>query len=92
MDLVLVKIGSKEWDYMWEWLKNHPINEGIEEPTIALNDGESWQYLGSFMSGNRILHQFRHRSFPKGNYIKTLSVSGSKDFNPEIDIEKKFKL
>ena len=91
MELVLLEIGCPEWEYAWNWLQNHPINEGIEDPSIALNENESWQYTGSFMQGERVIHSFRHRCFPKGNYVKNLSVSASKTFTTE-QIAKKFRL
>lgn len=92
MDLVLIKIGSSEWDFMWEWLAKHPFNEGIEEPTVVLNDGEKWEYMGTFKQGIRAIHGFRHRFHPKCDCVKSMSVEASKDFNPDTDIEKKFKL
>ncbi len=91
MDLVLIIKDSPEWNYMWEWLHNHPINEGIEYPTFTLNEGEGWQYMGSYKQGERVLHTFRHRHHPKYNRVETVSVSASKELT-EDQIEKKFKL
>jgi hypothetical protein len=92
VELILLRIGSKEWDYVWSYLAKHPINEGIENPTSALNDGHQWEYCGTFMNGERALHQLRHKNHPKCQCVKTISLEASKDFNTEIDIEKKFKL
>ena len=91
MELILITPESDEWNYMWKWLAEHPINEGITEPTIAYNEGESWQYMGSYKQKERVIHTFRHRNFPKGNYVKTLSVSASPNLTPN-QISKEFKL
>lgn len=91
MELVLIKQGTHEWNWMWEWLASHPINEGIEEPSIATHEGESWQYMGSYQQGNRVLHTFRHRQHPRYNKVETVSVSASKDFTPD-QIAKNFKI
>lgn len=91
MELVLIKQGTSEWNWMWEWLAVHPLNEGIEEPSIATNNGESWQYMGSFQQGIRVLHTFRHRQHPRYNKVETVSVSASKTLTSD-QIEKTFKL
>jgi hypothetical protein len=51
---------------MWEMVANHPINKGLERPMEALNpdNGEVWQYMGSFRQASRMIHEFRHRSHP----------------------------
>jgi len=91
MELILIKPNSLEWDFMWNWLASHPINEGIEEPSIAINNSEAWQYLGSFREGKRIIHEFRHRSHPKTNKRLDLKVQASEGVT-EDQIEKKFRL
>lgn len=90
MELILIKINSKEWEFMWEWLANHPFNDGIENPSLALNNNEGWRYTGSYKEGNRVISTFRHRCHPLTNEIKDLSVSH--DNFDENDIEKRFKL
>jgi hypothetical protein len=45
MELAIIEIGSTEWNKMWDWLASHPINEGLTEPSVATNNGESWQYI-----------------------------------------------
>lgn len=89
MEMVLIKIDSNEWIYMWEWLAAHPINKDLDEPTVALNDGEAWQYMGSYRSKDkRVIHTFRHRKhINNNNQLKELSVTGSINLNDE-DIEK----
>ena len=90
MELILIKIGSPEWDFMWNWLEQHPINKGIEEPSTALNEGEAWQYMGSWQQGDRAIHSFRHRNHPLTNNIQNVSVEASKDLTQD-QIEKTFK-
>jgi hypothetical protein len=59
---------SPEWDSMWAWLGRHPINQGIDEPTVAPDPewGECWQYMGTeeTWSDGRWFHCFRHRHHP----------------------------
>lgn len=90
MELILIKPNSSEWEFMWKWLEDHPINKDIVEPSIALNNGEAWQYMGSWQNGDRIIHSFRHRKHPVTNYIQNVSVQGSESFTPD-QIEKTYK-
>jgi len=90
MELVLLKIGSAEWEYAWEWLANHPINEGLEDPSTATNENESWMYMGSYKQKDKVISEFRHRNHPKINGLSKLSVEHP-SFNEE-SISKKFKL
>jgi len=83
MDLVIIERESAEWNYMWEWLESHPINEGIEEPRLALNNGELWQYMGSYRQDNKVIHSFRHREHPRDNQRKNLNLNASDKFNNE---------
>ena len=80
MELVLIKPESIEWNYIWQWLENHPINKDIENPTLATNNGESWQYMGSYKQGNRLLHSLRHRCHPLTDRVETLSLQNSTEF------------
>lgn len=91
MELILIEINSPEWDFMWKWLENHPLNQGIENPSQATNENESWQYMGSFKQGERVLHQFRHRNHPVTNKVESVSVNASKELTPD-QIKKNFKL
>ena len=93
MELVLIKQGSSEWEYMWNWLSSHPINEKIAEPSIALNKGESWQYMGSFKQDDKVIHEFRHRLHPRTNTTQTLSLNASDNMNGEdIQVERKLHI
>jgi hypothetical protein len=91
MELAIIEIGSTEWNYMWDWLASHPINEGLTEPSVATNNGESWQYMGSFKNGDKLIHSFRHRNHPVTNKREDLSVEGSNELTKE-QIKKIFKL
>lgn len=91
MNLVLIEPDSIEWNYMWEWLSSHPINKGIENPSIALHEGEAWQYMGSLKEKERTIHQFRHRNHPVTNGVESLSVSASDGFS-DNQITNQYKL
>ncbi len=90
MNLILVQQNSTEWNYMWDWLADNPINQSLENPSLAINDGEVWQYMGSYQQDTRVIHTFRHRNHPLVGY-KTLSVIGSKEFT-EDQIANKYRL
>lgn len=89
MEFVLLKIGSPEWEYIWNWLENHPINAGIEQPSVALNDGEAWQYIGSYRNGNTVVSELRHRKHPLTNRLELLSL---KHEITDDAIEKKYRV
>ena len=91
MELVLIEHGSPEWDFIWNWLAAHPINKDIEQPTIAQNGTEAWQYMGSFKQGKRVIHELRHRNHPTTKSLQSLKVSASPEFTQE-QINKTFKL
>lgn len=91
MKLVLIKQDSAEWNYMWDLVRNHPINESIEEPTIALNNGEAWQYMGSYRQDDKVIHTFRHRNHPKTNRRYDLTLHSSKGLTDE-QIQKEKRL
>ncbi len=90
MELLFIKWDCPEWDYIWEWLGKHPNNIEYDEPTVILNDGENWQYMGSYRNEGEVVHHFRHRNHPrKGRYY--LYVIASEAFKEE-DIEKIIKM
>lgn len=88
MDFVVIDTNSQEWQYIWDWLSNHPINEGLEEPKEADNQGAKWEYIGSYMLGTSIIHEFLHQMHPKTQGLMKVSVEGSKDFTSEYIAEK----
>ena len=92
MEIIIIKRESPEWETMWNWLANHPINSGLEEPSVAVNDqnGEAWQYMGSFRQGNRVISEFRHRMHPV-TQKRELVPYGHPDGVPDDQIEKVVK-
>lgn len=92
MELVFVKQDSTEWNYIWDFVANHPINEGLEEPRLALNNGEAWQYMGSFKQNDKLIHEFRHRQHPLTNDRYYIRFNGSENFSDDqIDKTTKIK-
>ena len=89
MEFLLLKKDTPEWEYIWNWLASHPINEGLDEPSVALNAGEAWQYMGSYKNGNTVISELRHRNHPVTNRIEILSLKH--EINSDA-IEKKFRV
>lgn len=83
MDIVIVERDTPEWDYIWDYIANHPINEDVDEPRVALNQGEQFQYMGSFRQGDKVIHTVRHRSHPKNNDKVNLTFNASDKFTSE---------
>jgi hypothetical protein len=87
MEFLNIKHNSTEWDYIWNFVANHPINEDIDEPMVALNGGEEWQYMGSYKHKDKIIHEVRHRLHPKTNGVYKLSLNASDTFDDtQIDV------
>lgn len=91
MDLIFVKEDSAEWLFMWLTLELHEINKGIDEPCVAENQGETWQYMGSYRHNRKLIHSFRHRLHPKTNGVKEYSFEASDSFTDD-QIDKKVKI
>lgn len=89
MEFVLLKIGSPEWEELWQWLASHPINQGLTEPSVALNENEAWQYTGTYKQGKIGISDLRHRNHPVTNRIEVLSY---KHEIKDDSIEKKFRV
>lgn len=91
MEFILIKQDCLEWEYIWNWMGNHPINEGLPDPKDALNpiNGEQWAYMGSFKQGNKIIHMVRHRLHPTTNRIESLNLHASEAMNDECILPKK---
>lgn len=83
MELIFVKRDSPEWNYIWDFVANHPINEGIEEPQTAFYMGEAWQYMGSFKQGDRVIHEFRHRYHPRTQTRQHIKFNASENFTDD---------
>lgn len=75
MEFVTLKESSKEWGYLWDMLRLHPINAGELEPCIALNNGEVWQYMGTFRNKETLISEFRHRNHPYSNDVCKVTFS-----------------
>ena len=92
MEILMIKIDCSEWDYIWTKLSEHPVNEGLENPREALNEGESWQYMLSYKQGNKILHELRHKKHPVTQNLYKMVLHASNDFNEnDIEVYKKIK-
>ena len=91
MELIFVNQDSTEWNYIWDFVAKHPINEGLEEPKTAINEGEAWQYMGSFKNKDRVIHEFRHRQHQLTNDVYKITFNGSENFS-EDQIEKQTKI
>lgn len=88
MEMVLIKEDSNEWNYMWDWIAAHPLNEGLEEPSLSMSeDNEFWQYMGSFRQNNVTIHEFRHRNHPLTKRTEYLKIQNSQTMNDD-DIQK----
>ena len=81
MEYILIKKDTTEWEYMWNWLANHPLNKGLEYPEYAENNGEMWQYMGSFKQKDKVIHELRHRQHPTTGTRQYLKLEASNDMN-----------
>ncbi len=90
MKLVLLKPNSPEWEFAWNWVMAHPLNQGIEDPSTATNEGQAWQYMGSYYNDEKLISEFRHRIHPRTGQTQKLSVE-HKEFNKE-SFEKTYNL
>lgn len=94
MELAIIEIDSPEWNYAWDWLAAHPINSGLEEPSLAKHpeSGEAWQYMSSYYHNGKILHEFRHRNHPTTNKLEIIVLHGSNTFSDDqIYLRKKIR-
>jgi hypothetical protein len=82
MEFIAIKIGSKEWDNLWEFVANHPINKDIENPKNALHNNLNWGYIGSFKNGNKVISEVVHGCHPVTNDVYKISYE-HKDFDNE---------
>ncbi len=92
MEFVLIKIQSEAWDEMWNWLKVHPINSGLELPDLApnLETKSGWQYTGSYKHRNRVISEFYHANHPVTQKAEKVSYSHSNEVGPDqIQLTKK---
>ena len=67
MDYILIKRGSPEMEEIWDWLAKHPINDDLDNPSVADNNGHNWEYVGTYRNEKTFISEFRHRQHPKFN-------------------------
>lgn len=88
MVFLIIKIESKTWDEMWDWIADHPINEGYDEPSLVPNEGYGWQYIGTYKSNDgRAISEFKHKLHPRFDRVESLTYIHENGI-PELDIEK----
>ena len=85
MDFVILKQGSPTWEHIWDEIAKNPINNGIDNPSIAMNEGEAWQYMGTILDGTKYLSDFRHRCHPYNSLPKYITIEHP-DGIPDEDI------
>lgn len=91
MEFILINQDSIEWKHIWDYLEQHPINDGLTEPKSAENQGYSWEYIGSYKQGNRIIHELKHFCHPSTQEPIKISLGGSSEFTTE-QIAKTFRI
>ena len=93
MDIILLKQNGVEWDAMWNFVANHPINEGLVEPRIAMNEGEAWQYMCTYTNKerNKFIHELRHKNHPNTNGVYFIKFNSENKISDE-DIIKTIKV
>jgi hypothetical protein len=74
MDFIILKQNSPTWEYIWDELAKNPINDGLEHRSIAMNDGEAWQYFGTITDGKKWYSDFKHRLHPYNNLPKYITI------------------
>lgn len=75
MKLILLKPNTPEWEFAWNWVASHPLNEGQEDPSTVMNNTFGWEYMGSYWNGSdKLISEFRHKLHPKTNNVQKLSI------------------
>jgi hypothetical protein len=91
MEGVILKQDSPDWLGAWGWLDAHPINTGLPEPKVALNQGEVWQYMGSYLKDGILISDFRHRCHPRTNDLYRLSFKHPEYEEASIELRRPIK-
>ncbi len=89
MEFIIIKIDSDTWNHIWDWLAAHPINEGLAEPSLAINETFAWEYVGSYKKGDKVISSFRHLKHPITDGMYNVSYEHTAKAE---DIEKKLKI
>ncbi|MGV2830755.1 hypothetical protein [Myxosarcina sp. GI1(2024)] len=56
-------LDKSEMPYLWEVIWSELASR--EGDRVCENQGEIWQYMGSKLENDRVIHTFRHRYHPK---------------------------
>lgn len=73
--MISIKPESSEWERMWNWVADHPINKGLSEPSVAMSkDNKTWRYVDSFRNKNETVHQFIHENHPITNKAESICL------------------
>jgi hypothetical protein len=93
MEYIIFKEGSDDWNFIWDWLDKHPINEGLEKPKVALNENDfsCWMYMGTFKKDDIVISDFKHRNHPITNSYQKLTLQHILLNEDSIDLSKKIK-
>lgn len=85
MEFVLIKVQSEAWNEMWDWLKAHPLNSGLELPDLAYNPEtkSAWQYIGSYKNKDKVISEFIHPCHPVTQKLVKVSYSHSNEVSTE---------
>lgn len=82
--MILLKMGSPEWEEAWNWVESHPLNENI-----TIDELDKWQYMGSYRLNNIVITTFRYINHPRTNLTHTVNYKHSVS---EDSIEKIYKM
>ncbi|WP_435277302.1 hypothetical protein ACMAZF_20325 (plasmid) [Psychrobium sp. nBUS_13] len=84
--LFTISSESNEWKYLENELSKIELNKGINQPLVARNYGEVWQYLYSEEARFTVFgkksfnHIFRHRNHPKTHKLEYIEMPASDSF------------
>lgn len=80
LEVVFVKPHSPEWDYIWDYVTNHPINKDIEEPRVAQNGSHAWRYMGTTTFKSEAIHTVKHTLHPTINDATVITIRASEKY------------
>jgi hypothetical protein len=70
---MIVLIDKSEMPCLWEIIWSRLTL--IEGDRVCKNRGEVWQYMGSKIVNNKVIHTFRHHCHPSSNLLKYQHIS-----------------
>ena len=71
-----------EYAAAWDALAAEPVNAGQRYPHSASNDGEAWQYMGTYETDGIWQHEFRHREHPATQAREYRNIPASPGWQP----------